>query len=194
MNMAINLNDNGKAKELIQACIKGDRKSQQAFYQAFFGKMMSVCMRYAENKDEAKDILHDGFIKVFNSLKLFEYKGSLEGWVKRIVTNTAIDAVRKKKNFFVVLDEGRTYDNIADDHDENVEYEKINQFKVETIMLLIQKLSPMYKLVFNLYIFEELTHKEIAEKLNINIGTSKSNYAKAKKNLIKLFEDYTDGN
>lgn len=194
MRNQINLSDVDKTKELVEACIKGHRASEQQFYQQFFGKMLTVCMRYAENRDEAKDMLHDGFIKVFNSLKCFEHKGSLEGWVKRIITNTAIDAVRKKKNFFVVLDEGRNYDSIADDFDDNVEYEKFNQIKVETIMQLIQKLSPMYKVVFNLYVFEELTHKEIAEKLNINIGTSKSNYAKAKRNLVKLFEEHTNGN
>ena len=150
-------------------------------------------MRYADNREEAKDILHDGFIKVFANLKYFEFKGSLEGWVKRIITNTAIDNVRKKKNFLVELDENRNYDEIADDHNENEEYEQFNHIKVEIIMQLIQKLSPMYRAVFNLYIFEEFTHKEIAEQLNINIGTSKSNFAKAKRNLIKLFENHLNG-
>lgn len=189
----IDLSDISKVKQLVEACIKGERKSQQQFYQMFYGKMLASCMRYAENREEAKDILHDAFIKVFANLPEFGYKGSLEGWVKRIVTNTAIDAVRKKKNFFVELEDNKNYDGIIDDYDDNIEYEQFMHLKVELVMKLIQKLTPMYKAVFNLYIFEELTHKEIAERLGINIGTSKSNFSKAKRNLLRLFEDYTNG-
>jgi RNA polymerase sigma factor (sigma-70 family) len=189
----MDLSDNGKIRLLVKGCLNGDRSCQQKFYQTFYGKMLSVSMRYAENREEAKDILHDGFIKVFANLKEFEFKGSLEGWVKRIVTNTAIDTVRKKKNFLVELDENRNYDTIADDYQDNMEFEQFTNMKVETIMQLIQKLSPMYRTVFNMYVFDELTHKEISEQLNINIGTSKSNFAKARKNLIKLFDDYNNG-
>jgi RNA polymerase sigma factor (sigma-70 family) len=188
----MDLSDNGKVRRLVNGCISGDRSCQQKFYQTFYGKMLAACMRYAENREEAKDFLHDGLIKVFANLKEFEFKGSLEGWVKKIVTNTAIDIVRKKKNFIVELDENRNYDHLADDYQENMEYEHFTKVKVEIIMQLIQKLSPMYKTVFNMFVFEELSHKEISEQLNINIGTSKSNYAKARKNLIKLFEDYTN--
>ena len=95
----IDLSGIGKVEHLVEACIRGERISQQKFYQLFYGKMLTICMRYADNREEAKDILHDGFIKVFANLKYFEFKGSLEGWVKRIITNTAIDNVRKKKNF-----------------------------------------------------------------------------------------------
>ena len=189
----MDLSDISKVKQLVEACIKGERKSQKQFYQMFYGKMLASCMRYAENREEAKDLVHDGFIKVFANLKDFGFKGSLEGWVKRIVTNTAIDAVRKKKTFLIELEENKNYDSIIDDYNDNMEYEQFLNVKVEIIMKLIQKLSPMYKTVFNLYVFEELTHKEIAEQLNINIGTSKSNFAKARRNLIKFFEDYTNG-
>lgn len=188
----IDLSDIGNVNKLIKGCIESDRKSQQTFYQAFYGKMLSVCMRYADNREEAKDMLHDGFIKVFASLNDFEFKGSLEGWIRKIVTNTAIDTVRKKKNFIVELEENHNYDHFFDDNLETKEQQEFVTLKAETMMLLIQKLSPMYRTVFNLYVFEDLSHKEIAEQLNINIGTSKSNYAKAKKNLIKLFEDYTN--
>jgi len=188
----IDLSDIDKVKQLVGDCIKGDRNSQQKFYQMFYGKMLSVCMRYSENREEAKDILHDGFIKVFGNLKSFSFNGSIEGWVKRIITNTAIDSVRKKKNFLVEFEDNRNYDKRIDDFEENVEYEQLVQLKVEIVMQLIQKLSPMYKMVFNLYVFEELSHKEIAEELNINIGTSKSNYAKAKRNLVRFFEEYTN--
>ncbi|HNW99219.1 MAG TPA: sigma-70 family RNA polymerase sigma factor [Bacteroidales bacterium] len=189
----IDLSDNGKIRSLVNGCIQGNKNCQQKFYQTFYGKMLAICMRYADNREEAKDILHDGFIKVFANLKEFEFKGSLEGWVKRIVTNTAIDTIRKKKNFFVELDENRNYDTMIEDYQSNADFEQFTKIKVDTIMQLIQKLSPMYRTVFNLFVFEEMTHKEIAEQLNINIGTSKSNFAKARKNLIKLFEEHTNG-
>jgi RNA polymerase sigma factor (sigma-70 family) len=185
----IDLSDNYMVKKLVKACIKGERVSQQMFYQLFYGKLLLICMRYADNREEAKDMLHDGFIKVFANLKEFRFDGSLEGWVKKIITNTAIDAVRKKKNFLVELEDNKDYEGLIDDHTDNVEYEQYNKMKVDTIMRLIQQLTPMYRTVFNLYVFEELTHKEISEELNINIGTSKSNYAKAKRNLLKLFEN-----
>lgn len=188
----IDLSDIGKVKQLVESCLQGERKSQKKFYQAFYGKMLVVCMRYADNREEAKDMLHDGLIKVFAYLKDFEFKGSLEGWVKKIVTNTAIDTVRKKRNFIVELEENKNYDNIIFNDSENENQEQFAQMRAEVLMKLIQQLSPVYRTVFNLFVFEELSHKEIAEQLNINIGTSKSNYAKAKKNLIKLFEDYTN--
>ena len=189
----MDLSDIKNVKQLVEACIKGERKSQQKFYQIFYGKLLSICMRYADNREEAKDILHDAYIKIFENLKEFGHKGSLEGWVKKIVVNTAIDTIRKKKQKFIELDETKNYDGIIDDYSENVEFELCNSLKVETIIKLIQKLSPMYRTVLNLYIFEEMTHKEIAEELDITIGTSKSNYAKAKRNLIKLFEDHKNG-
>ena len=188
----IDLSDIGKVKQLVESCLQGERKSQKKFYQAFHGKMLVICMRYAGNREEAKDMLHDGLIKVFAYLKDFEFKGSLEGWVKKIVTNTAIDTVRKKRNFLVELEDNKSYDNIIDSDGENENQEQFAQMRAEVLMKLIQQLSPVYRTVFNLFVFEELSHKEIAEKLNINVGSSKSNYAKAKKNLIKLFEDYTN--
>lgn len=184
----IDLSDKIAVEHLVRLAIKGDRKSQQQIFQLFYGKMLAATMRYAADEDEAKDILQDGFIKVFANLIFFENKGSLEGWVRRIITNTAIDSVRKKKDFHVQLDEERTL--IIDNHEEDVELERYNNIKVEVIMKLIQKLSPVYKLVFNMYVFENYSHKEIAEELNINIGTSKSNLAKAKMNLKKLFDNY----
>lgn len=184
----IDLSDKIAVEHLVALAIKLDRKSQQQIFQLFYGKMLAVTMRYAKDEDNAKDILQDGFIKVFANLKFFENKGSLEGWIRRIITNTAIDEVRKNKDFYTTLDEERTL--IIDDHEEEAETEHYNHIKVDVIIKLIQKLSPVYKTVFNMYVFENYSHKEIAETLGINIGTSKSNLAKAKMNLKKLFDNY----
>jgi RNA polymerase sigma-70 factor, ECF subfamily len=185
----IDLTDKVTVEKLVSSASKGDRKSQQQLHQMFYGKMLSACMRYTDDIDDAKDILQDGFLKVFNNLKLFENKGSLEGWVRRIIVNTAIDSIRKNKELFVELNDDRTL--IIDDHDEDLEMQQYQHLQAETIIGLIQKLSPVYKTVFNLYVIENYSHKEIAEQLNISIGTSKSNLAKAKMNLKKLFENHT---
>lgn len=188
----MNLSDKENVDKLIKACIKGDQKSQKLLYEAFYGKMLSVCMRYANDINQAKDILHDGFIKVFINLKKFKNKGSLEGWIRRIIVNNAIDNVRRKKLFFV----DETDYNISETiDDENLLNEiQTTKIKAEIIIKLIQKLSPAYQTVFNMYVIDEYTHKEIAEKLNINIGTSKSNYFKAKKKLINYYLEYIKNN
>lgn len=177
--------DQDKVEQLVNECVNGDRKAQKELYKLFYGKMMSVCYRYAANKDEAKDILQDGFVKVFQHLKSYNFKGSLEGWIKRIVVNTAIDCYRKNKGVHFVDDE----DNYILDNN-NAESEEViySKFGVEVIMDCIQELSPVYRTVFNLYVMEGYSHKEIADELNINEGTSKSNLAKAKRNLRQLLE------
>ncbi len=169
--------------DIVKKCVKGDRKSQQKLYEIFYSKMMGVCYRYTNNAEDAKDILQDGFVKVYNNLKKYNFKGSLEGWIRRIMVNTAIDHYRKHKDVFLVDD-----DYIL----ENSKVEKADtiysQFGESVIMNAIQSLSPAYKTVFNLSVIEGYQHKEIAEKLNISEGTSKSNLAKAKKNLKKILQ------
>lgn len=176
-----------EVEKLIDLCIKGDRKSQQTLYQAFYGKMLAACMRYSSNREEAQDHLHDGFIKVFAKLESFKNQGSLEGWIRRIIVNNTIDGIRKKKEALLVLQDeyqSANYSTSVEDEEEAnlIEYQEV---KAEEIMKMVQKLTPGYRLVFNMYVIEEFSHKEIAEKLNISIGSSKSNLAKAK---IKLRE------
>lgn len=175
----MNLSNPEILKSLIENCIKGRSDAQQAFYKYFYGKMMGVCLRYAKNPDDAKDILHDGFIKVFNNLHKFKFDGSIEGWVRRIIVNTAIDSLRKDKNTYSI---DENYDVVDEDSlpEEDNFYE---QFSSNDIVEAIQNLSPAYKAVFNLYVIEGYSHQEIAEELNISIGSSKSNLAKAKRNL-----------
>lgn len=172
---------------LIDQCLKNDRRGHQRVYELFYGKMMAVCMRYTKNTDQAKDILQDGFIKVFGSLDRFNRAGSFEGWIRRIMVNTAIDHFRRSKNSYLLLGEDRSIEDFGDEEglvdegpDEDIE------FKPADVINAMQKLTPAYRTVFNLYVFEEFTHKEIADLLGINVGTSKSNLAKAKNNLKKL--------
>ncbi len=175
---------------LIDGCLKEDRKAQQRVYEMFYGKMMAVCLRYTKNTDQAKDILQDGFIKVFRSVDKFNRAGSFEGWIRRIMVNTAIDHFRRTKNSYLLLGEERSIEDFGDQDEEDIlaeeEHDDVMDLKPADIINAMQKLTPAYRTVFNLYVFEELTHKEIADVLGINIGTSKSNLAKAKHNLKKL--------
>lgn len=177
---------------IIDGCIAGERRSQQRVYELFYGKMMAVCLRYTKNHDQAKDILQDGFIKVFRSMDKFNRAGSFEGWIRRIMVNTAIDYFRRAKNAYLLLGEERSIEDFGDqDEEDTIEdetSEEVLDLKPADVINAMQKLTPAYRTVFNLYVFEEMTHKEIAELLGINIGTSKSNLAKAKHNLKKLLK------
>ncbi len=176
--------------EVIDGCLKGERRSQQRVYELFYGKMMTVCLRYTKNTDQAKDILQDGFIKVFQSMEKFNRAGSFEGWIRRIMVNTAIDHFRRTKNSYLLLGEDRSIEDFSDRDEEDVIADESDDeeldLKPADVINAMQKLTPAYRTVFNLYVFEEMTHKEIAEMLGINVGTSKSNLAKAKHNLKKL--------
>ena len=173
--------------KLVEGCKKQDRKCQQQVYQMLYGKMMSVCYRYAGSSDEAKDILQDGFIKVFEKIEHYSSGGSFEGWVRRIVVNTAIDYYRKKKKEFAIEDDSRIKD------EESVMEEEAESLYaglgIKDVMEAMQTLSPAYRTVFNLYVMEGFTHQEIAEELGISVGTSKSNLAKAKANIKKVLTE-----
>lgn len=172
---------------LIAGCVRGERKAQQRIYQKLYGKMMGICLRYARDRDEAKDVLQDGFIKVFSNIKNYSGNGSFEGWVRRIVVNTAIDSFRKNRSSNLIADS----DYIDGMKDESAEEEEESIFagiNTKRIMEEVQKLSPAYRMVFNLYVVEGYSHKEIADQLGISVGTSKSNLSKAKLNLKKAFK------
>jgi len=176
--------------ELVDGCLKGERRAQQRVYELFYGKMMAVCMRYTKNTDQAKDILQDGFIKVFRSMESYNRAGSFEGWIRRIVVNTAIDHFRHSKHSYLLLGEERSIEDFKDQDEEDTladdAGDDLPDLKPADVINAMQKLTPAYRTVFNLYVFEEMTHKEIADALSINVGTSKSNLAKAKNNLKRL--------
>jgi RNA polymerase sigma-70 factor (ECF subfamily) len=175
--------DREKMSALIDGCLKNDRRSQEALFKLFYGKMLSVCMRYTADRDRAQEVLQEGFIKVFDKLAGFDYTGSFEGWLRRIITNTAIDSLRKAKRD-PFLSENDNYFKFSDSNPMIAKEEvDLTELKAEIALQAVQRLSPAYRTVFNLYVVEEYTHKEIAAILGISEGTSKSNLAKAK---IKL--------
>ena len=184
----MDLSNKDNIEKLVKACVKGDRKGQQILYEAYYSKMLSVCVRYSRDINEAQDLLHDGFIKVFASLRGFKNKGSLEGWIRRIIVNNAIDYVRAKRIFYVESDD-YVFNGSEDNINESYDKEMVD-IKAKILIEMIQQLSPAYRTVFNLYVIENYSHKEIAEALNINIGTSKSNLAKAKMKLRSLYFNY----
>ncbi|PCJ82410.1 MAG: RNA polymerase subunit sigma-70 [Flavobacteriales bacterium] len=179
-------------EKLIKGCVKGERKCQQKIYELYYGKMLGVCLRYAGNRDDAKDILQDGFIKVFANIKNYNWSGPFEGWVRRIIVNTAIDVFRKNRSSIIKVD-SEIVDAIKEDSYEEIENDKFQNISFKDVLKEVQNLSPAYRAVFSLYIVDGYTHKEIAEELGISEGTSKSNLAKAKRNLKKalsyLIED-----
>ncbi len=181
---------NKELAELIEGCKKGERSAQKELFDKFQPQLMGTCLRYTKDKERAKDILQDAFIKIYSNIEKFDDTGSFEGWMRRVVVNTAIDYLRKKKNDHVFLGEEGSPEEHKDeqlDEEEDVkEEEEFKQAKAQEIIQALQELSPVYRTVFNLYVVENYSHKEIAEMLDINIGTSKSNLAKAKRNLKEV--------
>ena len=174
-------------KIIVEGCVNKKRKYQKKLFELFYGKMMGVCLRYAKNSDEAKDMVQNGFIKVFAKLEVYNFTGSLEGWIRRIMVNTAIDQIRKNKKDPFSIDDDARFKNLEEVIPFDVEEtQKETKIKAEQAIKAISELSPAYKTVFNLYVMEGYSHKEIAEYLNISEGTSKSNLAKAKQKLRKL--------
>ncbi len=174
-------------QEIVDGCCRGDRKYQQILYKETYGKMLGVCLRYASSREEAKDFMHDGYLKVFEKIKFFKNTGSIEGWIRRIIVNNIIDTIRKRNKISFIDNPEESLSSIKQDDEENLEMLNFEQINAARIIELIQELPPAYRTVFNLYVIENFSHKEIAEMLNINIGTSKSNLSKAKVKLKKLF-------
>jgi len=163
--------------DIIQGCIKGKRSSQEKLYQMYSAKMFGVCFRYCRDYDEAKDILQEAFIKVFEKINQFGNRGSFEGWVRKIIVNTSLEKFRKHHQTIQL-------DQLAEVHEIENEEVELN-ISLNEMLALIQKLPDRYRLVFNMYAFEEMTHKEIAEKLGITEGTSKSDLSRARAILQK---------
>ena len=151
--------------------------------------MLGVCMRYSRDRDSAEEVLQEGFIKIFEKLDRFDYKGSFEGWMRRIMANTAIDSIRKSKKDPMLTDKDEDFKLGAEDAMVLKEELDFVGLKAEIALEAIGSLSPAYKAVFNLYVIEDYTHKEIAEILGISEGTSKSNLSKAKLNLQKVLKE-----
>lgn len=168
---------------LVKNCVKGDQRSQRMLFEKFAPKMLGICMRYAKNTQQAEDVLQEGFIKVFTKLEHYSGKGSLEGWIRRVMVNTSLDQIRKNVKF---------QDNVAMD---DVSYKlELSAFIIEglqeqDLLQLISEMPEGYKVVFNMFAIEGFSHKEIAAELGISENTSKSQYSRARAYLkVKLEE------
>jgi RNA polymerase sigma factor (sigma-70 family) len=164
-------------KDLVQGCLKQDRKYQKLLFEKYFSDMMSVCMRYARDDDDAKDILQNSFIKVFAKFELFSGEGSLRGWIQSIVVRTAIDHYRRQQR------ENRNVVSEPEDWEAGEEADIEADLAAEEIMKIVQMLPNMQRTVFNLFALEGFSHKEIATQLEITEGTSKWYLCEARKSL-----------
>ena len=174
-------------ERMIRGCVKGQSQHQEALYHRFYRKMFGVCLRYAPNRETAEDILQDGFVKVFGKIESFNSKGSLEGWVRRIMVNTALEFLRKKSNFYPIVD-------IENAGNTDSGWDVVSSMAEQEILALVQALPDGYRMVFNLYAIEGYSHKEIGELMNISEGTSKSQLARARKTLQEHITELTKEN
>ena len=185
-----NLNNKEHVQKIIKGCLANDRKIQKIIFEMTYGRMMGMIMRYASDQDSAQDILSDTWIKIFKKIGTYEDSGSFEGWISRIAINTAIDSLRRSKNTYVMDSDDMSYFDgmITEDKEFEIESEEVEGLSTEELIKEIQKLSPSYRAAFNLFVFEGMSHKDIALKLGINIGTSKSNLSKARSVLKERIE------
>lgn len=169
-------------QELIAGCVRENRQCQQELFMRYSGKMLIVAMRYARHQMEAEDIVQESFIKVFDHISSFQNAGSFEGWIRKIVVNTALKKHSRKsfKNEKIGLEEN---------HDLPLDPSVYNDLSIQDLMEIISKLPDGYKIVFNLYAIEGYSHKEISELLGIQESTSRSQLVKARKMLQDIILD-----
>ncbi len=178
------LRDNeDQIKTLLTGCVSMHRESQKLLYQKFYSYGMSICLRYADNRDEAAEILNDGFMKIFQNIKKFDLARPFKPWLRRIMVNTAINHYHQKQRELKTdeLDNARYHS-----EQENI----LAGISYQEIIVMLQKLSPAYRTVFNLYVIEGYKHEEIASMLGVSIGTSKSNLFKAKEQLKRILNNF----
>ena len=159
--------------DLMEGCKAGDRKMQEMLYKQTASKMLAVCMRYAKDRMEAEDVLQMGYIKIFQKIREYRGEGSFEGWIRRIMVNTAIESYRKNLRSLSIVPIEDAYEQPAQGFD-------FSSLGMQDLMGVIQKLADGYRMVFNMYIIEGYSHKEIAETLGISEGASKSQLSRAR--------------
>lgn len=169
-------------KELIKGLLKQDRLAQKTVYEHYSARMLGLCMRYIRDNFEAEEVMLGGFLKVFQKTDQFKSQGSFEGWIRRIMVNECLNALRKKKLMYVEVD----IHNLGEDHHQ-AQYE--SDIDAEELMSYIEALPIGYRTVFNLYAIEGYSHKEIAEKLGVSESTSKSQLSRARNLLQKCIEE-----
>ena len=159
---------NNELNSLIRDAIKGNMKAQEELFKNFYSTMMNICSRYSDQQNEAKDLLQEGYIKIFQNLHQFNFEGSFEGWMKRIMVNTAIDYIRKNKKHQSI-----SIDDVSDSSINQYNFnDAISNLTSAELMSMLNDLPPMSRTVFNMFVFDGFSHAEIAKALNIKEGTS----------------------
>lgn len=167
-------------EELIEKCKNEDRKAQGELYTLFSNKLYAVCLKYSRNAEEAQDNLQDAFLTIFKCIGQYKFKGSFEGWIKRITVNTVLQKYRKERFFEIVNEE------LLEEPEVEIDEQS---FSLDFLLRLIQELPDRYRMVFNLYVLDDYSHQEVAEMLEITVGTSKSNLARARMILKNKIEE-----
>lgn len=168
-------------EQLIENCKINDTQAQSELYKLFSSKLFSICLKYSKNYAEAEDNLQDAFLTIFKKIDQYKHKGSFEGWLKRITINTVLQRYRNDKVFDIISED------VIEDVEIEIDDESIS---LDYLLHIIQELPDRYRLVFNLYVLDGYSHNDIADMLEINIGTSKSNLARARHILMRTIEDY----
>lgn len=172
-------------KRLVLECLQQNTNAQKILYKKYFPKMIAVCLRYLKNREDAAEVLNTAFLKVFEKLKQFKSEGSLEGWIKRIVINSSLDFIRSNKayrNNFILTDEFSLYGSPEKIDDDTVNFPDADLYLSQgEIFELVSELPPATRIVFNLYVLDDFSHKQIAEQLNIRVGTSQWHLSNARK-------------
>jgi len=168
---------------LIQECQANKREAQGKVYKQFSPQLFAVCLRYSNNYEDAQDTFQEGFITIFNKINQYRFQGSFEGWMRRIMVNACIEKHRNKNHLYVVNEL-----TLADHEELEIDEGSYEGHSYDEILSFVQQLPDRYRQVFNLYVIDEFSHQDIAEKLNISIGTSKSNLSRAREKLKELIK------
>lgn len=169
-------------EQLIDGCKARNPLSQRNLYEKYSRKMMGVCLRYTNNRDEAEDVLQDGFVKVFEKIGSFQSQGSFEGWLRRIFVNTSLDSIRKNKENNLLADIEQVGYSL--DSGSSVE----SDLNAEELLKILNQIPAGYKIVFNMFVIEGYSHKEIADELGVSESTSKTQFLRAKAYLMKVMQ------
>lgn len=166
-------------QELLDGCLKRNRRSQELLYKQFYGYAMSICLRYTRSREEGKEILNDGFLKVFTKLDTYDPERPFKTWLGRIMINTALDHYRHELRRDI-------FDDVEAAEQLPVDETVISRLSHDELVGLIQRLTPSYRIVFSMYVIDGYTHEEIAEQLKISVGASKSNLSRAREKLREM--------
>lgn len=162
---------------IIQGCVNRDQKSQKAVFETFYPVMLAIVRRYIKDEEEALDVLNQGFVKIFQKIDQYHFENSFEGWCKRIIINTSLDHLRSTKRYRDLF----SFEAIMPTH--QVFNDGLNSLSIEEMMSIINTISPVSKTVFNLFVIDGFSHKEISDKLNMSVGTSKWHLSSARKQI-----------